>query len=97
MQAEIQSLRAKADAVAGSAVLTLAEKRAFLARVVRLKGKSINLEEDGDLVNGVRLKEVGEELLIPDKLKALELDAKLAGEFEEKVDLSVKVEIVKSW
>lgn len=80
IEAEIQALRDRADSLAGSAVLSLAEKRKFLARIVRMQG---GFKVDDDLVNGVRVKEFGQEMILPCKLKALELDAKLAGEFDE--------------
>lgn len=84
VKAEVQRLREKADEKAGSAVLTLAEKRKFLARVIRLAGAEVDEAADADLINGVKFSRDGRRMLdLPCKLRALELDAKLAGEFAE--------------
>ena len=96
VKAEIQRLRDKADALAGSAVLTLVEKRKFLARIVRMKGDEIDLDQDGDLVNGVRLKEQGRELILPDKLAALKIDNDLSGDGAEADQGNALVDLV-SW
>lgn len=80
---EIEKLRRRADEMKGGAVLTLRQKREFLARVVAMKGDEIALDKDGDLVNGIRLKEQGRELLLPDKLKAIQIDNDLSGDGAE--------------
>lgn len=79
IKAEIARLRKEAASLPGSTVLTLAAKREFLARIVGMRGREIDLDKDGDLVNGIRLKEQGEELLLPDKLKAIQIDNDLSG------------------
>lgn len=84
VKAEIERLREKADDKAGSAVLTLAEKRSFLARVVRMEGAILDEDKDGDLINGLKFDKFGNRVLdLPDKLRAVELDAKLAGELAQ--------------
>lgn len=83
IKAEIQRMRDKADRMKGSAVMTLAEKRSFLARVVRMKGGEEMPPENEDLVNGIRLKEQGIELLMPDKLRAIMIDNDLSGDGAE--------------
>lgn len=85
IKAEIARLRAKADEKAGSAVMTLAEKRAFLARVVRTPIGEIR--ETSDLCQE-KTETVGAEsttvkLRMPDKLAAIKLDNDLAGEGSE--------------
>ena len=81
IRAEIAALRAKADEMAGSAVLTLAEKRSFLARVVRAR---VSQEpEDSDLWASIKRTEFGTEYKLPDKLGAIKADNDLAGEGSE--------------
>jgi hypothetical protein len=94
--AVIESLRQRADVLKGGAVLTLAEKREFLARIVRMKGDEIDLDKDGDLVNGVRLKEQGRELILPDKLAAIKIDNDLSGDGAEADQGNALVDLV-SW
>lgn len=67
VQAEIARLRKKAEERAGSAVLTLAEKRAKLAAIVRQQSAIID----------------GCELSVTDKLKAIALDNDLSGQGAE--------------
>lgn len=81
VKAEIARLRAKADEKAGSAVLTLVEKRRFVARLVR--AKVADLPPDSDLFNSVKRSKDGIEFRLPDKLRAIELDNDLAGEGSE--------------
>ena len=81
VQTEITRLRAKADEKAGSAVLTLAEKRSFVARLVR--AKVADLPPDSDLFNSVKRSKDGIEFRLPDKLRAIELDNDLAGDGSE--------------
>lgn len=78
---EIRRLRDKADLIAGSGVLTLAEKRKFLAEVVKTPVGEVS--KDSQLAQEVRVDEKSMTIKMPCKLKALELDAKLAGEFDE--------------
>src|SRR4029077_16515078 len=63
-------------------VLSLAEKRSFLADVVRTSVGELTLQDK--LAQRVRYHK-GEmvELAMPDKIKAVELDARLAGELKE--------------
>lgn len=73
IRAEIQRLRAKADAMASSAVMTLMQKRVFLARVVR--ANVALLRPDSDFWTGVGKRR----FRMADKLRAIELDNELAG------------------
>jgi|GEM_PF-2276799 len=74
------------EKVVASGALTRAEKRAFLARVVRA-----NLQDgsvDGDLLQSVDITRRGEDKVLEkqrlaDKLKAIQLDNDLAGEGAE--------------
>lgn len=77
--AEIQS---KSE---GKAVLTIAEKREFLRRVVVTPIGQV--DEESDLCQSAEYSDTGRKFKMPDKLKAIELDAKLAGEFTEKVEV----------
>ena len=78
VQEEIGRLREKADPHGGSAVMTLVEKRSFLARIVR--ARPALLEEDSDLWQSVKRTKDSIELKLPDKLSALSRDSDLAGE-----------------
>lgn len=74
----------KAREIADGTVLTMLEKRQFLARVVRMKGAAIDEEDDGDLINGVRYDKQGRRMLVlPDKIAAVKLDNDLAGDGSE--------------
>jgi phage terminase small subunit len=89
IKSEIARLRAAAQEKAGSAVLTLAEKRSFLARLLRINVAEIDVSKDGDLLAGLDRTEGSEKteglvkLRLADKLKAIELDNDLSGEGSE--------------
>lgn len=78
---EIARIRQEADKIAGSAVLTLAEKRDFCARLVRAKVGE--LPASSDLWSSIKKTEFGHEFKLPDKLAAIKLDNDLAGEGSE--------------
>jgi hypothetical protein len=77
IQGEIKRLRDKADDKAGSAVMTLMEKRIFLARLVR--AKVANEPPDSDLWFSIKRTEFGTEYKLSDKLAAIKADNDLAG------------------
>lgn len=83
IQAEIARLRAAAESVAGSAVLTLAEKRMWLARLVRANLSTLDLARDGDLLQEMVPNEFGMKLKLAGKIDAIKLDNDLAGEGSE--------------
>jgi phage terminase small subunit len=76
IQAEIERLREKADAAAGSAVLTLAEKRAALAAIVRAK--------DGVTAGGI-------EVRAGDVVRAIALDSELAPSASDDCKIEVTI------
>jgi hypothetical protein len=78
VQAEIARIRKAAEDVPGSAILTLAEKRDFLARLVRAKVET--LPADSDLWNSIKHMKYGTEYKLPNKLSAIILDNDLAGD-----------------
>jgi phage terminase small subunit len=78
IKAEIERLRAKADTLAGSAVLMLMEKR---IRIVR--ASPATLARESDLWQSIKETEAGTEFRMPDKLAAIKLDNDLAGEGSE--------------
>lgn len=89
IQAEIERLRAKSDEKAGSAVLSRAEKRTFLARVVRCElGEGM---PDADLIQSIDVEKKKEgdtwvdihKVRVCDKLGAIKLDNDLSGEGSE--------------
>ena len=75
------------------AFMTLIEKRKFLALIIRTPCGHI--DENSPLAQLVEYEALrggkeGRQLIrikMPDKLRAIELDAKLAGEFKEKVEI----------
>jgi hypothetical protein len=75
---EIARLRRLADEQAGSAVMQCAEKRIFLARLIRARVSE--LPDDSDLFQSIRRGQGFVERKLPDKLAAIQLDNKLAGE-----------------
>ena len=77
-------------------VLSLAEKRSFLADVVRTPIGEVDI--NNKLASGVRYNR-GElqELKMPDKISALKLDAQLAGELIEKsTQVNVGLQLVNT-
>ncbi len=74
-------------------LMTMAERRAFLARCVRAQLHTLDLEKDGDLVQErtVTTTESGTtvKIKLPGKREAIMDDARLAGELVEKSDLNI--------
>jgi hypothetical protein len=81
IQAEIARLRALAQEKAGSSVMTLIEKRQWLARIVR--ARPALLEEDSDLWQSVRRSHYGLVMKLPDKIAAIIADNDLSGHGDE--------------
>lgn len=79
--AEILRLRVQAQQAAGSAVLTLIEKRSFLARVVR--AQIALLPRDSDLWQSVHHSSHGTFYRLPDKIEAITIDNDLSGDGAE--------------
>lgn len=79
--AELARIRAVAESLPGSAPLTLAEKRNFIAGLVR--AAPALLPPDSNLWQSVKVTEQGTEYRLPDKLAAIKLDNDLAGEGSE--------------
>lgn len=81
----IRFLRSKAQEVASErahgVVLSIAEKREFLARLVRCKVQTE--PADSDLWNGIKATEHGAEYKLPCKIAAIKQDNDLAGDGEE--------------
>jgi hypothetical protein len=75
------------------AVLTIAEKREFLARVVRCKAAVE--PHDSDLWNGVEAVDGTIRYKLPDKMRAIALDNDLAGEGAEAGGQKALGELVK--
>lgn len=76
------------EQTATKAVLTMQERREFLARVVRCQLKDIDFDEDGDLIQEYveEYTEQGRKLRIklPGKRECIMDDAKLSGDLEER-------------
>jgi len=71
------------------AVLTIREKREYLASLVRTPVGHVDL--DSPLAQEVQHTEDGTKIKMPDKLRALDLDSKLAGDYAP-----VEVEVTNS-
>ncbi len=73
-------LKTQADGV----VLSIAEKRQRLARLVRLNPELLDAEKDGDLISGITYTQDGRKVYkLPDWVAAMKLDNDLAGEGAE--------------
>ena len=84
--ARVAEIRGSVDAEAlADCLLTLRAKREFLAAVVWAAPGE--LDEKSPLVQSFKLTDGGREIRLCDKLRAIELDAKLAGEFREQVEI----------
>jgi len=81
VQAEILRLRVQAQQAAGSAVMTLIEKRSFLARVVR--AQIALLPHDSDLWQSVHHSSHGTFYRLPDKIEAIIADNDLSADGAE--------------
>lgn len=81
IQAEVSRIRNAATGVAGMAVLSIAEKRDFIARLVR--ARVAELPSDSDLWQSIKATETGTEYRLPDKLRAIMADNDLSGECSE--------------
>ena len=79
--AEIAALRAKGDEKAGSAVLTHAEKREYIARLLRTPIGDIDHTSDlcQERTYTVGKDEDSVKVKMPDKLRAIEIDNKMTG------------------
>jgi len=84
IQQRLTELQQKA---AEGAVMTLQEMLEFLARVRRTPIGEV--DERSDLCQSAEYTEDGRKFKMPDKLRAVELSAKLQGLFKEKVEVSV--------
>ncbi len=84
IQQRMAELQQKA---AEGAVMSLQEKLEYLAAVKRTPIGEVN--ETSPLCQSVEWTESGKKLKMPDKLKAIELSAKLQGEFKERVEVQV--------
>lgn len=88
--AEVERLREAAKQKAGGAVLTLAEKLDLLAGIAR--SRPDDAAADNPLCE-LRMSKQGPFYTFPDKLRAIEMHAKLSGELSDKVQVSGEVKI----
>lgn len=72
--------------------LSLDEKRDFLARAVRTPVGLI--DEHDELAQEIQFTRDGKKIKAVDKLRALETDAKLAGELRDKLDIEVSPKVI---
>jgi len=87
IQEEIRRLRNLAETLPGSPLLTIREKREFLARIIRAKVGALADEgpdgPDADLWESVKITDRSSEYKLPSKLMALKADNDLAGDGED--------------
>jgi hypothetical protein len=90
----VEELKARvAERAQQKRFLSLDEKREFLARLVRTPIGDI--DEESELAEEVRTSTDGTtSVKIPSKLKALELDARIMGEFKDSVRLDVSEKVL---
>lgn len=87
IKARVKALRREYQArQVDKGLLTIEERRRFLANVVRTPIGEV--DEDSPLCHSFKKTEATTEYKMGDKLKAIELDAKLAGELTEQVRVS---------
>ena len=79
--AEVQRLRSQAAQLPGSPLLSIREKREYLARLVR--AQVLLTPDDSDLWQEITQTEQGTKRKLGDKLKALMIDNEMAGESNE--------------
>jgi hypothetical protein len=73
--------------------LSFDEKREFLAKLVRTPISEI--DEDSELAEEMRVSNDGAtSVKIPSKLKAIELDARIMGEFKDSMRLEVSEKVI---
>ncbi len=78
-------------AAATATVLTIAEKRAFLARLVR--ATAVSEPSDSDLWQEIQVTDKGVVRKMPDKLRALALDNDLSPDVDTQPNVTVVVKI----
>lgn len=89
---EITRIRAKAGSLSEDAVLAIAEKRKFLARIVR--AQLSELPDDSDLWQEISINEQGSKRKLPCKLKAIMADNLLAS---NGADPALVITINRAW
>ena len=89
---EIQRIRRKAEEMGGSELLTLIEKRKFLAKLVR--SRLADEPEDSDLWQEISHTEAGTKRKLADKLKAITIDNDLASEGAQ---AAMAITITRAW
>ncbi len=62
-----------------SLVLTVEEKRRWIARAVRLDYTKLDLEKDGDLISTIKQTAFGDQIVVHDKIAAIKLDNDMTG------------------
>lgn len=95
ISARIRELQERA---ADKVVLSMAERRAFLARVVRANLTSFDFERDGDLLQELQEERIGDDrgeilkrkIKLPGKRECVMDDARLAGELKETIAVEPK-------
>lgn len=93
-KAYVEELKAKvAERAQQKRFLSLDEKREFLARLVRTP--IADIDEESELAEEMRVANDGTtSVKIPSKLKAIELDARIMGEFKDSVRVEVSEKVL---
>jgi len=84
IRAEIAARLEQDKAAMEDTLMTIIEKRQYLARLKRCNYHSIaegtfDFKKDGDLIQGIKQTKFGIEYVMPDKLKAIQLDNDFPG------------------
>jgi hypothetical protein len=96
VQAEIARLRAEAQKLAGSAVLTTAEKRMICAAIAR--AAPAELPMNSPLWQSIKRTKDGTEYRLPCKIAAMKLDNDLAGVgAEAEANKAIAVVVRRAW
>ena len=93
-QTYVEELKARvAERAQQKRFLSFDEKREFLAKLVRTPISEI--DEDSELAEEMRVSNDGAtSVKIPSKLKAIELDARIMGEFKDSMRLEVSEKVI---
>lgn len=89
-----EKLALKEQAEVDNEFLTFEEKRKYLAKIVRTP--IARVDEFDEIVSEVKESVDGSKTIkMPDKLKALELDSRLTGDFKDRIALEVSEKVLE--
>ena len=93
IQEYIQELKERlAEKALQQRFLSLEEKRAYLAKVVRTPIGEV--DADHPIAQELKITPEGRSIKMPNKLQALEIDSRLMGEFQDSVRLDISEKVL---